>query len=62
MGPVNATTAFLDMGSKCPCGQELKAWTKPTKEIHEAERQQGIDTVRALFGDEAAERYAITKK
>lgn len=62
-GPVNATIAFLDMSGKCSCGKELKTVRKTStrQQARQADIQRGIDNVRALFGDAAAERYAKEK-
>ena len=62
-GPVNATVAFLDMGSKCRCGKELKAHTKAAaqKQYTIAETANAIDFVGQMFGEQAAKNYAKTK-
>lgn len=61
-GPVNATVAFLDLNQRCPrCRKGLKKWRKPTQAVKRAEAQEGVDTVRELFGNKAADSYAAVK-
>lgn len=63
-GPYNGTVAFLDLGGTCRCGKELKPWKRPKVDMvfqAQKERQAGIDTVRELFGESAANDYAATK-
>lgn len=64
-GPVDATQAFLDFGTKCPkCGQILrpnndrkKQYMHRQKEYHDA-----TDFVKKMFGDAASKSYTDTHK